>query len=269
MIRSAVASRRIFLVGAASSLGAAVLSACGSSSSSRTAGNAGVPAGGSSVQATTADTQENLSGELLWQHYRSAGPQPSAGSTAAPTGNPASLQSKATDVPVPTEYDYMRDEDTSGLRFTFAYYIAALNYARATGDMKPALKVVHPQNQPAIAQLQGYEQLYMSATQWIVGGSWTVSLTEKQPDEKGYKYAWACSVKQESGVLVNAAANTNTALPTEEARAMRKLYGMWEGEQWWIISAEQYDPSASPRRTALPQVTPTVPAKVVTVPASH
>lgn len=69
----------------------------------------------------------------------------------------------------------MRDEDTSGLRFTFAYYIAALNYARATGDMKPALKVVHPQNQPAIAQLQGYEQLYMSATQWIVGGSWTVS----------------------------------------------------------------------------------------------
>ena len=85
MIRSAVASRRIFLVGAASSLGAAALSACGSSSSSRAAGNAGVPAGGSSVQATTADTRENLSGELLWQHYRSAGPQPSAGST----GNPA------------------------------------------------------------------------------------------------------------------------------------------------------------------------------------
>lgn len=259
--------RRFFAVTGTAALGA-MLAACGSKSTSTATASA-------TASATIAGAYDNLSGELKWTkfvpgHGASAisSTDPTTGEvyTIEPTAGPASVDAKASSVPIPIEDETMYDKNARGLRATFAYFAAAVNYARTTGDTGPALQVVHPDNAPQRASLEKLRAFYASGTNWLVDGGWTYRLTEKQPVTRGTKYSWACSVTQEHGLVVEKATNTTKPLENTEAQDITALYAEYdeEAKRWTVISAQQYDPSMTPKpmHTSRPQpsstYTPTV-----------
>lgn len=259
--------RRFFAVTGTAALGA-MLAACGSKSASTATASA-------TASATIAGAYDNLSGELKWTkfipgHGASAisSTDPTTGEvyTIEPTAGPASVDAKASFVPIPVEDDTMYDKNARGLRATFAYFAAAVDYARATGDTGPALQVVHPDNTPQRASLEKLRVFYAPGTNWIVDGGWTYRLTEKQPVTRGTKYSWACSVTQAHGLVVEKATNTTKPLENTEAQDITALYAEYdeEAKRWTVISAQQYDPSMTPKptHTSRPQpsstYTPTV-----------
>ena len=259
--------RRFFAVTGTAALGA-MLAACGSKSTSTATASA-------TASATIAGAYDNLSGELKWTkfvpgHGASAisSTDPTTGQvyTIEPTAGPASVDAKASSVPIPIEDETMYDKNARGLRATFAYFAAAVNYARTTGDTGPALQVVHPDNAPQRASLEKLRAFYAPGTNWLVDGGWTYRLTEKQPVTRGTKYSWACSVTQEHGLVVEKATNTTKPLENTEAQDITALYAEYdeEAKRWTVISAQQYDPSMTPKpmHTSRPQpsstYTPTV-----------
>lgn len=259
--------RRFFAVTGTAALGA-MLAACGSKSTSTATASA-------TASATIAGAYDNLSGELKWTkfapgHGASAvsSTDPTTGQvyTIEPTAGPASVDAKASSVPIPIEDETMYDKNARGLRATFAYFAAAVNYARTTGDTGPALQVVHPDNAPQRASLEKLRAFYAPGTNWLVDGGWTYRLTEKQPVTRGTKYSWACSVTQEHGLVVEKATNTTKPLESTEAQDITALYAEYdeEAKRWTVISAQQYDPSMTPKptHTSRPQpsstYTPTV-----------
>ena len=259
--------RRFFAVTGTAALGA-MLAACGSKSTSTATASA-------TASATIAGAYDNLSGELKWTkfvpgHGASAisSTDPTTGQvyTIEPTAGPASVDAKASSVPIPIEDETMYDKNARGLRATFAYFAAAVNYARTTGDTGPALQVVHPDNAPQRASLEKLRAFYAPGTNWLVDGGWTYRLTEKQPVTRGTKYSWACSVTQAHGLVVEKATNTTKPLESTEAQDITALYAEYdeEAKRWTVISAQQYDPSMTPKptHTSRPQpsstYTPTV-----------
>lgn len=259
--------RRFFAVTGTAALGA-MLAACGSKSTSTATASA-------TASATIAGAYDNLSGELKWTkfvpgHGASAisSTDPTTGQvyTIEPTAGPASVDAKASSVPIPIEDESMYDKNARGLRATFAYFAAAVNYARTTGDTGPALQVVHPDNAPQRASLEKLRAFYAPGTNWLVDGGWTYRLTEKQPVTRGTKYSWACSVAQAHGLVVEKATNTTKPLENTEAQDITALYAEYdeEAKRWTVISAQQYDPSMTPKptHTSRPQpsstYTPTV-----------
>lgn len=259
--------RRFFAVTGTVALGA-MLAACGSKSTSTATASA-------TASATIAGAYDNLSGELKWTkfvpgHGASAisSTDPTTGEvyTIEPTAGPASVDAKASSVPIPIEDETMYDKNARGLRATFAYFAAAVNYARTTGDTGPALQVVHPDNAPQRASLEKLRAFYAPGTNWLVDGEWTYRLTEKQPVTRGTKYSWACSVTQAHGLVVEKATNTTKPLENTEAQDITALYAEYdeEAKRWTVISAQQYDPSMTPKptHTSRPQpsstYTPTV-----------
>lgn len=259
--------RRFFAVTGTAALGA-MLAACGSKSTSTATASA-------TASATIAGAYDNLSGELKWTkfvpgHGASAisSTDPTTGEVYAiePTAGPASVDAKASSVPIPIEDETMYDKNARGLRATFAYFAAAVNYARTTGDTGPALQVVHPDNAPQRASLEKLRAFYAPGTNWLVDGGWTYRLTEKQPVTRGTKYSWACSVTQAHGLVVEKATNTTKPLESTEAQDITALYAEYdeEAKRWTVISAQQYDPSMTPKptHTSRPQpsstYTPTV-----------
>ena len=259
--------RRFFAVTGTAALGA-MLAACGSKSTSTATASA-------TASATIAGAYDNLSGELKWTkfapgHGASAvsSTDPTTGEvyTIEPTAGPASVDAKASSVPIPIEDETMYDKNARGLRATFAYFAAAVNYARTTGDTGPALQVVHPDNAPQRASLEKLRAFYAPGTNWLVDGGWTYRLTEKQPVTRGTKYSWACSVTQAHGLVVEKATNTTKPLESTEAQDITALYAEYdeEAKRWTVISAQQYDPSMTPKptHTSRPQpssiYTPTV-----------
>lgn len=259
--------RRFFAVTGTAALGA-MLAACGSKSTSTATASA-------TASATIAGAYDNLSGELKWTkfvpgHGASAisSTDPTTGQvyTIEPTAGPAAVDAKASSVPIPIEDETMYDKNARGLRATFAYFAAAVNYARTTGDTGPALQVVHPDNAPQRASLEKLRAFYAPGTNWLVDGGWTYRLTEKQPVTRGTKYSWACSVTQEHGLVVEKATNTTKPLENTEAQDITALYAEYdeEAKRWTVISAQQYDPSMTPKptHTSRPQpsstYTPTV-----------
>ena len=244
--------RRFFAVTGTAALGA-MLAACGSKSTSTATASA-------TASATIAGAYDNLSGELKWTkfvpgHGASAisSTDPTTGEvyTIEPTAGPASVDAKASSVPIPIEDETMYDKNARGLRATFAYFAAAVNYARTTGDTGPALQVVHPDNAPQRASLEKLRAFYAPGTNWLVDGGWTYRLTEKQPVTRGTKYSWACSVTQEHGLVVEKATNTTKPLENTEAQDITALYAEYdeEAKRWTVISAQQYDPSMTPKPT--------------------
>lgn len=259
--------RRFFAVTGTAALGA-MLAACGSKSTSTATASA-------TASATIAGAYDNLSGELKWTKFvpghgasaiSSTDPTTSEVYTIEPTAGPASVDAKASSVPIPIEDETMYDKNARGLRATFAYFAAAVNYARTTGDTGPALQVVHPDNAPQRASLEKLRAFYAPGTNWLVDGGWTYRLTEKQPVTRGTKYSWACSVTQEHGLVVEKATNTTKPLENTEAQDITALYAEYdeEAKRWTVISAQQYDPSMTPKpmHTSRPQpsstYTPTV-----------
>ena len=244
--------RRFFAVTGTAALGA-MLAACGSKSTSTATASA-------TASATIAGAYDNLSGELKWTkfvpgHGASAisSTDPTTGQvyTIEPTAGPASVDAKASSVPIPIEDETMYDKNARGLRATFAYFAAAVNYARTTGDTGPALQVVHPDNAPQRASLEKLRAFYAPGTNWLVDGGWTYRLTEKQPVTRGTKYSWACSVTQAHGLVVEKATNTTKPLENTEAQDITALYAEYdeEAKRWTVISAQQYDPSMTPKPT--------------------
>lgn len=259
--------RRFFAVTGTAALGA-MLAACGSKNTSTATAS-------TTASATIAGAYDNLSGELKWTkfvpgHGASAisSTDPTTGQvyTIEPTAGPASVDAKASSVPIPIEDETMYDKNARGLRATFAYFAAAVNYARTTGDTGPALQVVHPDNAPQRASLEKLRAFYAPGTNWLVDGGWTYRLTEKQPVTRGTKYSWACSVTQAHGLVVEKATNTTKPLENTEAQDITALYAEYdeEAKRWTVISVQQYDPSMTPKptHTSRPQpsstYTPTV-----------
>ena len=259
--------RRFFAVTGTAALGA-MLAACGSKNTSTATASA-------TASATIAGAYDNLSGELKWTkfvpgHGASAisSTDPTTGQvyTIEPTAGPASVDAKASSVPIPIEDETMYDKNARGLRATFAYFAAAVNYARTTGDTGPALQVVHPDNAPQRASLEKLRAFYAPGTNWLVDGGWTYRLTEKQPVTRGTKYSWACSVTQAHGLVVEKATNTTKPLENTEAQDITALYAEYdeEAKRWTVMSVQQYDPSMTPKptHTSRPQpsstYTPTV-----------
>lgn len=244
--------RRFFAVTGTAALGA-MLAACGSKNTSTATAS-------TTASTTIAGAYDNLSGELKWTkfvpgHGASAisSTDPTTGQvyTIEPTAGPASVDAKASSVPIPIEDETMYDKNARGLRATFAYFAAAVNYARTTGDTGPALQVVHPDNAPQRASLEKLRAFYAPGTNWLVDGGWTYRLTEKQPVTRGTKYSWACSVTQEHGLVVEKATNTTKPLENTEAQDITALYAEYdeEAKRWTVISAQQYDPSMTPKPT--------------------
>ena len=165
----------------------------------------------------------------------------------------------------------MFKEDFQGLRNTFAYYVACINYARMTGDLVPALKVVHSENTVDLERLKSWETLYAEPnSSWIVGGTWKISVSEK-PTEHNGKFSWECTATQENGTLINKTTNVTKPLSQDEIRDFTALYAQWVKDRWLIISPQQFDPAAKPTRayTPAPQPTSTYTPKVSTIPADY
>ena len=270
-------SRRQFFVFTGSTVAAApLLVSCASSDSSDSAAGLATAEGASPSE--TGAHYGNLSGELLWQRYDSATPvtpsmNPETGERVVPIpqADPATADHKAQNVPIPQEDDLMFKEDFQGLRNTFAYYVACINYARMTGDLVPALKVVHSENTVDLERLKSWETLYAEPNKsWIVGGTWKISVSEK-PTERNGKFSWECTAIQENGTLINKTTNVTKPLSQDEIRDFTALYAQWVKDRWLIISPQQFDPEAKPTRayTPAPQPTSTYTPKVSTIPADY
>lgn len=253
-------SRRHFIALTGTAALGAMLAACGSK---KTAEATASPTASASI----AGAYDNLSGELKWTKYipghgaapmSSTDPETGQVYTIEPTAGPASVDSKASAVPIPVEDETMYDKNARGLRATFAYFAAAVNYARMTGDPGPALQVVQAQNATDRAALEKLRAFYAPGTNWLVGGEWTFRLTDKQPTTRGTKYSWACSVTQAHGLQVEKATNTTKPLEDTEAAEIKALYAEYdeEAKRWVVISPQQYDPALTPKPTHTPRAHP-------------
>ena len=253
-------SRRHFIALTGTAALGAMLAACGSK---KTAEATASPTPSASI----AGAYDNLSGELKWTKYvpghgaapmSSTDPETGQVYTIEPTAGPASVDSKASAVPIPVEDESMYDKNARGLRATFAYFAAAVNYARMTGDPGPALQVVQAQNATDRAALEKLRAFYAPGTNWLVGGEWTFRLTDKQPTTRGTKYSWACSVTQAHGLQVEKATNTTKPLENTEATEITALYAEYdeEAKRWLVIAPQQYDPALTPKPTQTPRAHP-------------
>lgn len=253
-------SRRHFIALTGTAALGAMLAACGSK---KTAEATASPTPSASI----AGAYDNLSGELKWTKYipghgaapmSSTDPETGQVYTIEPTAGPASVDSKASAVPIPIEDESMYDKNARGLRATFAYFAAAVNYARMTGDPGPALQVVQAQNSTNRAALEKLRAFYAPGTNWLVGGEWTFRLTDKQPTTRGTKYAWACTVTQAHGLQVEKATNTTKPLEDTEAQEIKALYAEYdeEAKRWLVIAPQQYDPALTPKPTQTPRAHP-------------
>lgn len=253
-------SRRHFIALTGTAALGAMLAACGSK---KTAEATASPTASASI----AGAYDNLSGELKWTKYipgngaapmSSTDPETGQVYTIEPTAGPASVDSKASAVPIPIEDESMYDKNARGLRATFAYFAAAVNYARMTGDPGPALQVVQAQNSTNRAALEKLRVFYATGTNWLVDGEWTFRLTDKQPTTRGTKYAWACTVTQAHGMQVEKATNTTKPLEDTEAQEIKALYAEYdeEAKRWVVISPQQYDPALTPKPTQTPRAHP-------------
>lgn len=253
-------SRRHFIALTGTAALGAMLAACGSKKTEEATVSP-------TASASIAGAYDNLSGELKWTKYipgngaapmSSTDPETGQVYTIEPTAGPASVDSKASAVPIPIEDESMYDKNARGLRATFAYFAAAVNYARMTGDPGPALQVVQAQNSTNRAALEKLRAFYAPGTNWLVGGEWTFRLTDKQPTTRGTKYAWACSVTQAHGLQVEKATNTTKPLEDTEAQEIKALYAEYdeEAKRWVVISPQQYDPALTPKPTQTPRAHP-------------
>ena len=253
-------SRRHFIALTGTAALGAMLAACGSKKTEEATASP-------TASASIAGAYDNLSGELKWTKYipghgaapmSSTDPETGQVYTIEPTAGPASVDSKASAVPIPIEDESMYDKNARGLRATFAYFAAAVNYARMTGDPGPALQVVQAQNSTNRAALEKLRVFYATGTNWLVGGEWTFRLTDKQPTTRGTKYSWACSVTQAHGMRVEKATNTTKPLEDTEAQEIKALYAEYdeEAKRWVVISPQQYDPALTPKPTQTPRAHP-------------
>lgn len=253
-------SRRHFIALTGTAALGAMLAACGSKKTEEATASP-------TASASIAGAYDNLSGELKWTKYipghgaapmSSTDPETGQVYTIEPTAGPASVDSKASAVPIPVEDESMYDKNARGLRATFAYFAAAVNYARMTGDPGPALQVVHQHNSVQRASLEKLRAFYAPGTNWLVGGEWTFRLTDKQPTTRGTKYAWACTVTQAHGMQVEKATNTTKPLEDTEAQEIKALYAEYdeEAKRWLVIAPQQYDPALTPKPTQTPRAHP-------------
>ena len=253
-------SRRHFIALTGTAALGAMLAACGSKKTEEATASP-------TATASIAGAYDNLSGELKWTKYipgngaapmSSTDPETGQVYTIEPTAGPASVDSKASAVPIPIEDESMYDKNARGLRATFAYFAAAVNYARMTGDPGPALQVVQAQNSTDRAALEKLRAFYAPGTNWLVGGEWTFRLTDKQPTTRGTKYSWACSVTQAHGLQVEKAINTTKPLEDTEAQEIKALYAEYdeEAKRWLVIAPQQYDPALTPKPTQTPRAHP-------------
>ena len=253
-------SRRHFIALTGTAALGAMLAACGSKKTEEATASP-------TATASIAGAYDNLSGELKWTKYipgngaapmSSTDPETGQVYTIEPTAGPASVDSKASAVPIPIEDESMYDKNARGLRATFAYFAAAVNYARMTGDPGPALQVVQAQNSTNRAALEKLRAFYAPGTIWLVGGEWTFRLTDKQPTTRGTKYAWACTVTQAHGMQVEKATNTTKPLEDTEAQEIKALYAEYdeEAKRWLVIAPQQYDPALTPKPTQTPRAHP-------------
>ena len=253
-------SRRHFIALTGTAAMGTMLAACGSK---KTAEATASP----TASATIAGAYDNLSGELKWTKYipghgaapmSSTDPETGQVYTIEPTAGPASTDSKASAVPIPIEDESMYDKNARGLRATFAYFAAAVNYARMTGEPGPALQVVHEHNSVQRASLEKLRAFYAPGTNWLVDGEWTFRLTEKQPTIRGTKYSWACSVTQAHGLQVEKSTNATKPLENTEAAETAALYAEYdeEAKRWLVIAPQQYDPALTPKPTQTPRAQP-------------
>lgn len=253
-------SRRHFIALTGTAALGAMLAACGSKKTEEATASP-------TASASIAGAYDNLSGELKWTKYiagngaapmSSTDPETGQVYTIEPTAGPASVDSKASAVPIPIEDESMYDKNARGLRATFAYFAAAVNYARMTGDPGPALQVVQAQNSTNRAALEKLRVFYATGTNWLVDGEWTFRLTDKQPTTRGTKYAWACTVTQAHGMQVEKATNTTKPLEDTEAQEIKALYAEYdeEAKRWVVISPQQYDPALTPKPTQTPRAHP-------------
>ena len=253
-------SRRHFIALTGTAALGAMLAACGSKKTEEATASP-------TPSASIAGAYDNLSGELKWTKYvagtgaapmSSTDPETGQVYTIEPTTGPASVDSKASAVPIPVEDESMYDKNARGLRATFAYFAAAVNYARMTGDPGPALQVVHQDNSVQRASLEKLRAFYAPGTNWLVDGEWTFRLTDKQPTTRGTKYAWACTVTQAHGMQVEKATNTTKPLEDTEAQEIKALYAEYdeEAKRWLVIAPQQYDPALTPKPTQTPRAHP-------------
>lgn len=253
-------SRRHFIALTGTAALGAMLAACGSKKTEEATASP-------TASASIAGAYDNLSGELKWTKYvpghgaapmSSTDPETGQVYTIEPTAGPASVDSKASAVPIPVEDESMYEKNARSLRATFAYFAAAVNYARMTGDPGPALQVVQAQNSTDRAALEKLRAFYATGTNWLVGGEWTFRLTDKQPTTRGTKYSWACSVTQAHGMQVEKATNTTKPLEDTEAAEIKALYAEYdeEAKRWVVISPQQYDPALTPKPTQTPRAHP-------------
>ena len=253
-------SRRHFIALTGTAALGTMLAACGSKKTEEATASP-------TASASIAGAYDNLSGELKWTKYiagngaapmSSTDPETGQVYTIEPTAGPASADSKASAVPIPIEDESMYDKNARGLRATFAYFAAAVNYARMTGDPGPALQVVQAQNSTDRAALEKLRVFYATGTNWLVGGEWTFRLTDKQPTTRGTKYSWACTVTQAHGMRVEKATNTTKPLEDTEAPEIKALYAEYdeEAKRWVVISPQQYDPALAPKPTQTPRAHP-------------
>ena len=253
-------SRRHFIALTGTAALGAMLAACGSK---KTAEATASPTPSASI----AGAYDNLSGELKWTKYiagngaapmSSTDPETGQVYTIEPTAGPASVDSKASAVPIPVEDESMYEKNARSLRATFAYFAAAMNYARMTGDPGPALQVVHQDNSVQRASLEKLRAFYAPGTNWLVDGEWTFRLTDKQPTTRGTKYSWACSVTQAHGLQVEKAINTTKPLEDTEAQEIKALYAEYDedAKRWLVIAPQQYDPALTPKPKQTPRAHP-------------
>ncbi|WP_294639838.1 DUF6318 family protein [Rothia mucilaginosa] len=253
-------SRRHFIALTGTAALGAMLAACGSKKTEEATASP-------TASASIAGAYDNLSGELKWTKYipgngaapmNSTDPETGQVYTIEPTAGPASVDSKASAVPIPIEDESMYDKNARGLRATFAYFAAAVNYARMTGDPGPALQVVQAQNSTDRAALEKLRVFYATGTNWLVDGEWTFRLTDKQPITRGTKYSWACSVTQAHGLQVEKATNTTKPLENTEAAEITALYAEYdeEAKRWLVIAPQQYDPALTPKPKQTPRAHP-------------
>lgn len=121
---------------------------------------------------------------------------------------PGTSSKKASGVPKPKPPEGMNEKTTAGLYKFFGYWLALLNYALLTGEIKEYVKILDkPEAQEAKDFVEGVNGMYSTNAGWVISPTnmpFNLELKENKPYDGPQEgtYIWTCDANFDSNAKI-------------------------------------------------------------------